>query len=83
MLNGQAAMALYGQRWLNAPFAVENDTTGTLEDNLTVAVGPRWHVHVGPVWIHPGIAYWRGLDKPLAASTPNYNTLQLDVPFVF
>jgi len=37
----------------------------------------------GAVWIRPGIAYWRGLDKPLAASTPNYNSFQLDIPFVF
>jgi hypothetical protein len=71
------------QRWINAPFAVENDPTGSLIDNLTVAIGPRFHVKAGPAWIRPGIAYWRGLDKPLAAATPNYNSVQFDVPVIF
>ena len=72
------------QRWLNAPFAVDKDTTGTLVDNLTVAFGPRFHFALGDhVWLRPGIAYARGLDKPMAASTPNYHIVQLDVPIVF
>ena len=71
------------QRWLNAPFAVENDKTGALIDNLTWAIGPRFHIKAGPVWIRPGLAYWRGLDKPLAAATPNYHSVQFDVPILF
>jgi hypothetical protein len=72
------------QRWINAPFAVENDKTGASKDNLTVAIGPRFHINAGgSVWIRPGIAYWRGLDKPLASSTPNYNSVQLDIPVLF
>jgi hypothetical protein len=71
------------QRWLNAPFAVENDKTDSLIDNLTVAIGPRFHVKVGPAWVRPGLAYWRGLDKPLAAATPNYNSVQFDIPVIF
>lgn len=71
------------QRWINAPFAVENDRTETSRDNLTVAGGPRLHLDVGGASVHPGVAYWRGLDKPLAASTPNYNGVQFDVPVVF
>lgn len=71
------------QRWLNAPFAVEKDATEATRDNLTFAVGPRAHVKVGGVWLRPGIAYQRGLDKPLAASTPNYHIVQFDIPLFF
>jgi hypothetical protein len=72
------------QRWLNAPIAVDKDPTGTLVDNMTIAFGPRLHFHVGDVaWIRPGIAYARGLDKPMAAATPNYHIVQIDVPVVF
>lgn len=71
------------QRWINAPFVVENDKTDTLIDNLTFAIGPRFHIKAGPVWIRPGVAYWRGLDKPLAAATPNYHSVQFDIPVLF
>ncbi len=72
------------QRWLNAPFAVEKDATGASEDNLTFAIGLRGHFKLAKtVWIRPGMSYGRGLDKPMAAATPNYHIVQLDVPFLF
>jgi hypothetical protein len=72
------------QRWLNAPFAVENDPTGASRDTLTGAIGPRVHVALpGHIWIRPGIAYARGFDKPMAAATPNVHIVQLDIPVVF
>jgi hypothetical protein len=71
------------QRWLNAPIAVDKDPTSTQVDNLTIALGPRLHLDAGVAKVRPGIAYSRGLDKPMAASTPNYHIVQLDVPVVF
>jgi hypothetical protein len=72
------------QRWLNATPAVDKDTTGTLIDNLTFAVGPRLHIPIARgVVMHPAVCYARGLDKPLAAATPNYHILQADIPVVF
>jgi hypothetical protein len=72
------------QRWLDAPFSVENDPTGASRDNLTFAVGPRFHIRLpGDMWLRPGLAYARGLDKPMAAATPNVHIVQLDVPFYF
>lgn len=68
------------QRWLSTPKAVAANET--LRDNLTVAVGPRFHFKVSDArWIRPGISYTRGLDKPLSAA--KYDILQVDVPFVF
>ncbi len=72
------------QRWLNAPFAVEKDATGASQDNLTFALGVRGHFKLADtIWIRPGLSYGRGLDKPMAAATPNYHIVQLDVPFLF
>jgi hypothetical protein len=72
------------QRWLNAPIAVDNDKTDATRDSVSIAVGPRAHFKLGDVgWLRPGIAYQRGFDKPLAASTPNYHIVQLDLPFFF
>jgi hypothetical protein len=72
------------QRWLNAPIAVDHDATGTKIDNWTAALGPRLHIPLGKtVKIHPGLAYARGLDKPMAASTPNYDIVQFDIPVTF
>jgi hypothetical protein len=71
------------QRWINAPIGVEKDTTGTLVDNWTIAIGPRLHVPLGGgVKIHPGIAYAQGLDKPMR-SPLDYHIIQLDVPVTF
>jgi hypothetical protein len=71
------------QRWLNAPFAVENDATDATRDTLSFAVGPRAHIKLGDVWLRPGIAYQRGLDRPFAASTPNYHIVHVDLPLFF
>ena len=72
------------QRWLNAPIAIDKDTTGTRVDTWTAAIGPRFHFPLGGgVKIHPGIAYARALDKPMAAATPNYHIFQLDIPVTF
>jgi hypothetical protein len=70
------------QRWLTTPVSVQ--TTPTSRDTLTFAVGPRFHIRLpGDMWLRPGIAYARGLDKPMAAATPNVHIVQLDVPFFF
>jgi hypothetical protein len=72
------------QRWLDAPIAIDKDATDTKVDNWTAAIGPRLHIPLGgTVKIHPGIAYARGLDKPMAAATPNYHIVQLDIPVTF
>jgi opacity protein-like surface antigen len=71
------------QRWLNAPFAVERDATGRSRDNLTLAVGPRVHFSLGGLKVRPGVSYQRGIDKPLAAATPNYHLVQFDLPVFF
>jgi hypothetical protein len=68
------------QRWLNGPIAVDKDPA--LVDNFSVAFGPRFHVPLGgKTAVHPGVAYARGVDKPMAA--PNYHIVQLDVPVTF
>jgi hypothetical protein len=72
------------QRWLNAPFSVERDPSGASRDAMTFALGPRFHLEVGSVgWLRPGIAYQRGLDRPLASAALNYHIVQVDIPFVF
>ena len=72
------------QRWLDAPIAIDKDPTGTKVDNWTAAIGPRFHFALGGgVKAHPGVAYARGLDKPMAAATPNYHIVQLDIPVTF
>ena len=80
------------QRWFNAPLAVENTrptaangwaTQSDAYDTLTFALGPRFHIPIGKTWLRPGFSYGRALDKPMAASTPNYHLFQVDVPFIF
>ena len=70
------------QRWLSTPAAVAADPTGTIVDNLTVAVGVRGHFKAGKrVVLRPGLSYTRGLDDPMAAN--NYNIVQVDLPIYF
>jgi hypothetical protein len=71
------------QRWVDAPLVVERDPTEATRDNLTMAFGPRAHIAMGALRLRPGISYQRGLDKPLAASTPNYHIVQFDLPLFF
>jgi hypothetical protein len=67
------------QRWLSTPANVElNDD---LRETTTFAVGPRFHVKIGDKrWIRPGIAYAKGLDKPMTDT--KHHIIQLDVPIV-
>lgn len=70
------------QRWLTTPVAVERDASGATRDNLTVAFGLRAHLPLGGAWIlRPGLAYARGLDRPMSAQS--YNVVQLDVALGF
>jgi len=72
------------QRWLNAPIPVDQNKPLTSVDTSTIAVGPRLHFKLGPgAAIHPGLAYARGLDKPMAGATWNYHVVQLDIPVTF
>lgn len=71
------------QRWLDAPIAVKQDATDASRDTLSIALGPRAHIKLGEARFRPGISYQRGLDKPLAASTPNYHIVQIDLPVFF
>ena len=70
------------QRWLSTPAAVAADKTGASRDNLSAALGARFHIAVADkVWLRPGVAYVRGLDDPLDAQ--GYQIIQLDVPLIF
>lgn len=75
------------QRWISPPAAVEKlraATDDAVMDNASFAVGPRVHIKVlGSSWIHPGLSYGRGLDKPTGPAGSNYQFVQLDVPFQF
>jgi hypothetical protein len=70
------------QRWLDPPFAVERSKPGTSLDLVSLGVGPRFHVKLPGVAIHPGISYTRGFDHPMT-SPGNYNIVQLDIPVTF
>ena len=75
-------MDLRYQRWLSTPAAVDADPTGTLRDNATIAVGPRFHFAMGDAgWLRPGISYTHPLDDPMSAN--GYRIVQIDLPFVF
>jgi hypothetical protein len=74
---------LHYQRWIDAPFAVEQRKPGTSSDLLSLTAGPRLHFELAPgLWIRPGVAYTRGFDHPMT-SPANDNVVQLDVPVVF
>lgn len=68
------------QRWIDAPFAAETGKTSL--DNMTFALGPRFHIPVGSTWVRPGVAFSRGMDRPLAGAM-NADIVQVDVPVVF
>lgn len=67
------------QRWLSTPVAVEADES--LRHNLSLALGPRFHIKVGNHWFRPGIAYEPGIYGTLYDRS--YHLMQLDFPFVF
>jgi hypothetical protein len=74
------------QRWLTHPTQLVMGAAVPIPDanmdTTTVAIGPRGHFALGRgVFFRPGLAYARGLDKPLTASS--YNVVQVDLPVVF
>ena len=74
------------QRWLTHATRIvamqKVDILGANMDTTTVAVGPRAHFKFGKgMFLRPGLAYVRGLDKPL--SDASYNMIQIDVPVIF
>ena len=74
------------QRWLTTPTQLTMGTKVNIadvaKDTLTVAIGPRVHFQISKgMFIRPGIAYARALDKPL--SDASYNVVQVDVPLYF
>jgi hypothetical protein len=70
------------QRWLSTPLAVKNDTTDTLRDTTTFAIGPRLHFKLSEkVWIRPGLAFAMPLDDPMKKAS--YKIFQLDIPVAF
>ena len=74
------------QRWLSTPTTLtmgnKVNFTDANMDTLTVAIGPRVHFQISKgMFIRPGIAYARALDKPL--SDASYNVVQVDVPLYF
>jgi len=73
------AAELRYQRWLSTPVAVENDTTGVLRHNLSLALGPRFHVKTGRGWFRPSIAYAVGLLGVM--SRDSYHLILLDFPY--
>jgi hypothetical protein len=74
---------LHYQQWINAPIAVQKDPTGNSYHNVTIAIGPRFHIPLpGKKWVRPGVAYARGVDKAMGG-TSNYNIVQVDVPVAF
>jgi hypothetical protein len=67
------------QRWLSTPNAVKANPAA--RDTTTVAIGPRFHVKAGNVWLRPGLSYSTAVDKPL--KDLGYHILQFDLPVVF
>ena len=64
------------QRWLSTPTQLtmgnKVDIPDVAKDTVTVAIGPRAHFQVGKgMFLRPGIAYARGLDKPLSDASYN------------
>jgi len=77
-----AGLDLRYQTWLGKPSYVANDTTGTLRDNFTIGVGPRFHVKLSENLVfRPGASLSFGFDNPMSGSS--YKIVQLDLPFVF
>jgi hypothetical protein len=57
-----------------------NDKPGV--DTVNFSVGARGHFKIADKhWFRPGLAYARGLDKPM--TDQNYNIIQVDLLFIF
>lgn len=71
---------IHYQRWLSTPAAVAKD--GSLRDQLTAGGGARFNLPLSDsILMRPGIAYFQGIDDPMARL--GYRIIQLDVPVVF
>lgn len=74
------------QRFLMPPAAIAKATTAANWEKVSqasIAVGPRFHVKVGSVWLRPAITYTRGFDAPMTTATGAYNVIGLDIPVFF
>jgi hypothetical protein len=71
------ATELRYQRWLSTPAAVEADATGVLRHNLTLALGPRFHIKAPYGTFRPSLAYAAGLLGVLARDS--YHIVLVDL----
>ena len=65
---------------------IPDEMVGVLEGVLRQAKTFDARADVTFLGLSEGVLYWRegrGLDKPLAAATPNYHIVQIDVPVFF
>jgi hypothetical protein len=70
------------QNWLSIPRHVQNDPSRDSRNNLTLGLGPRFHMKLSDTLrFRPGLSMSFGLDQPMAGS--HYKILQLDLPFTF
>lgn len=74
-LGGEVRM----QRWLTNAAPVRNDPSA--REQLTFALGPRFHFKVDGHWVRPGISYTRAFDDPMKRQ--GYDIVQIDVPVAF
>lgn len=71
------ATELRYQRWLSTPAAVEADATGVLRHNLTLALGPRFHIKAPYGTFRPSLAYAASLLGVLARDS--YHIVLIDL----
>jgi len=63
---------------VSTPALIAADTTGTLRDTTSFAVGPRFNLNLGKAAVmRPGLVYMRGRDRPMTAQ--NYQIVMLDL----
>ena len=73
------ATELRYQRWLTTPDAVAADEG--LRENLSLSMGPRFHIKAERGWLRPSVAYNGGLTGCLASNS--YHMVLVDIPYVF
>ena len=73
------AAELRYQRFLSTPAVVASDPTR--RDELSLAIGPRFHIRTGLGVFRPSIAYAPGLTGYLRSNA--YHVLLVDLPFSF
>ncbi len=67
------------QRYLSTPVAVAKNAS--VRDNLTFAIGPRFHIKGDGFWLRPGVSITVPLDDPMVKQ--RMVLVQLDVPLIF